>query len=94
MYRTPCVGYILPVWGPIQGKQAQTELMNMETLPSTRLFRSDCRKDFYDILQLPKGASESQIKRSYRKLALQYHPVCSSTSCVVCLMLTALHSGC
>ena len=34
-----------------------------------------CRKDFYDILQVPKGASDSLIKRSYRKLALQYHPV-------------------
>ena len=56
--------------------------MNLARLPSTRLFRFDCRKDFYDILQLPKGASESQIKRSYRKLALQYHPVCSSTSCI------------
>lgn len=34
-----------------------------------------CSKDLYDILQVPKGASESLIKRSYRKLALQYHPV-------------------
>ena len=33
------------------------------------------RKDYYDVLQLPKGASDSQLKRSYRKLALQYHPV-------------------
>lgn len=26
-------------------------------------------------LQVPKGASEAQLKRAYRKLALQYHPV-------------------
>jgi DnaJ family protein B protein 11 len=26
------------------------------------------------VLQVPKGASEDQIKRSYRKLALKYHP--------------------
>uniref|UniRef100_A0A452Y244 J domain-containing protein n=1 Tax=Aegilops tauschii subsp. strangulata TaxID=200361 RepID=A0A452Y244_AEGTS len=32
------------------------------------------RKSFYDVLQVPKGASEDQIKRSYRKLALKYHP--------------------
>ena len=34
-----------------------------------------CSKDYYDLLQVPRGASESQIKRAYRKLALQYHPV-------------------
>ena len=33
-----------------------------------------CRKSYYDILQVPKGASDDQIKRSYRKLALKYHP--------------------
>lgn len=26
------------------------------------------------MLQVPKGASEDQIKRAYRKLALKYHP--------------------
>ncbi|XP_031099382.1 dnaJ protein ERDJ3B [Ipomoea triloba] len=31
-------------------------------------------KSYYDILQVPKGASEDQIKRAYRKLALKYHP--------------------
>ncbi|EPS66939.1 hypothetical protein M569_07836, partial [Genlisea aurea] len=31
-------------------------------------------KSYYDILQVSRGASEDQIKRSYRKLALQYHP--------------------
>lgn len=33
-----------------------------------------CRKSYYDILQIPKGASDEQIKRAYRKLALKYHP--------------------
>ncbi|KAK9747634.1 hypothetical protein RND81_02G004600 [Saponaria officinalis] len=31
-------------------------------------------KSYYDILQVQKGASEDQIKRAYRKLALKYHP--------------------
>mmetsp|Transcript_22033 Transcript_22033/g.42069 ORF Transcript_22033/g.42069 Transcript_22033/m.42069 type:complete len:239 (-) Transcript_22033:550-1266(-) len=31
-------------------------------------------KSYYDILQVPKGASEDQLKRAYRKLALKYHP--------------------
>lgn len=26
------------------------------------------------MLQVPKGASDDQIKRAYRKLALKYHP--------------------
>ncbi|CAL4956924.1 unnamed protein product [Urochloa decumbens] len=29
---------------------------------------------YYDTLQVPKDASEAQIKRAYRKLALKYHP--------------------
>lgn len=32
------------------------------------------RKSYYDVLQVPKGASDEQIKRAYRKLALKYHP--------------------
>ncbi|XP_077218807.1 dnaJ protein ERDJ3B-like [Tasmannia lanceolata] len=31
-------------------------------------------KSYYDTLQVPKGASDEQIKRAYRKLALKYHP--------------------
>jgi hypothetical protein len=33
------------------------------------------RKDLYETLQVPRGANDAQMKRSYRKLALQYHPV-------------------
>ncbi|KAG0176067.1 hypothetical protein DFQ28_000199 [Apophysomyces sp. BC1034] len=32
------------------------------------------RKDYYKILGLSKDASDSEIKKAYRKLALQYHP--------------------
>jgi molecular chaperone DnaJ len=31
-------------------------------------------KDYYDILGISKGASDDEIKRSYRKLAQKYHP--------------------
>ncbi len=31
-------------------------------------------RDFYDILGLSKNASDSEIKKSYRKLAMKYHP--------------------
>ena len=31
-------------------------------------------KDYYKDLGLEKGASDDQIKRAYRKLAMKYHP--------------------
>jgi DnaJ-domain-containing protein 1 len=37
----------------------------------TRARRS---KSYYDVLQVTRGATEDQIKRAYRKLALKYHP--------------------
>ncbi|BCG49635.1 molecular chaperone DnaJ [Candidatus Profftella armatura (Diaphorina cf. continua)] len=32
------------------------------------------KRDFYEILNLKKNASENEIKRAYRKLAMKYHP--------------------
>ena len=31
-------------------------------------------KDLYDIIGVSKNASQDEIKKSYRKLALKYHP--------------------
>ena len=31
-------------------------------------------RDYYQVLGLKKGASESEIKKAYRKMAMQYHP--------------------
>ena len=32
------------------------------------------KRDFYDVLGVPRTATEAQISEAYRKLALKYHP--------------------
>jgi DnaJ family protein C protein 7 len=45
-----------------------------ELRDAEREFKKSQRKDYYKILEISKDASESEIKKAYRKLALQHHP--------------------
>ena len=32
------------------------------------------KRDYYEVLGLEKGASEGDIKKAFRKMAMKYHP--------------------
>ena len=37
------------------------------------------KRDYYEVLGIPKNADEGEIKKAFRNLARQYHPDVSKT---------------
>ena len=51
-----------------------TSRCSSQQLLATRPFSSASKRDFYEVLGVGKGADKAEIKKSYFKLAKQYHP--------------------
>jgi len=61
-------------WQKAREKQPQNGQINEGLNRAQRLQKMASRKDYYKILEVTKTASEAEIRKSYRKLALIWHP--------------------
>ncbi|ORX88484.1 DnaJ-domain-containing protein [Basidiobolus meristosporus CBS 931.73] len=52
----------------------QTKAYTKEQVEAVKKIKACNPNDFYAILGIEKSATEAQIKKAYRKLALQFHP--------------------
>lgn len=61
-------------WQKAREKQPQNNQINEGLHRAQRLQKMASRKDYYKILELTKTASDGEIKKAYRRLALVWHP--------------------
>ena len=64
-----------PRWRSDRGVQAWVSTGRQTPSPGYgESSESVSKRDYYEVLGIPKNAGDPQIKSAYRKLALQYHP--------------------
>jgi DnaJ family protein C protein 3 len=61
-------------WQKAREKQPQNNQINEGLHRAQRLQKMASRKDYYKILEITKVASEQEIRKAYRRLALIWHP--------------------
>ena len=76
---------LCPTITPLRGCSPLPLVSSFCVLPSPRL-ASSCAPWPWQVLGVPRGAGDAQIKNAYRKLAIQHHPDKTSG---VCLVLSA-----
>jgi DnaJ-domain-containing protein 1 len=56
--------------------QAKSHAFSVQLREAQVALKRAGRKDFYKILGVPNDATEEEIRKAYRKLALKWHPGC------------------
>jgi hypothetical protein len=59
---------------------------------ASAIYNAAAGKSYYDVLQISKSATDDQIKRAYRKLALKFHPDKNPGLVAVALIIYSLSS--
>lgn len=68
-------------WFKLRDRQKNKKMVNRVVFCSAS---SSSVMDHYKTLRIQPGASESEVKKAFRQLALQYHPdVCRGSNCGV-----------
>ncbi|KAI1467269.1 uncharacterized protein F4812DRAFT_451550 [Daldinia caldariorum] len=61
-------------WKSIQELDPEDRTIHKEIRRAELELKKSQRKDYYKILDVPKDADETTIKKAYRKLAIRHHP--------------------
>jgi DnaJ family protein C protein 7 len=64
----------IQVWNQVKERDPEDRNIDREIRKAELELKKAQRKDYYKILEIDKSANENQIKKAYRKLAIQHHP--------------------